>query len=54
VGINRDVKICLEYKLKEPRKYMTGGDVGKALRQAMRSLDAGESQMLIRNALFND
>ncbi|MFW6180477.1 MAG: sugar phosphate isomerase/epimerase family protein [Spirochaetota bacterium] len=28
---NRDVKVCLEYKLKEPRKYMTIGAVGKAL-----------------------
>jgi len=28
---NRDMKICLEYKLKEPRKYMTIGAVGKAL-----------------------
>lgn len=28
---NRDMKIGLEYKLKEPRKYMTIGAVGKAL-----------------------
>ena len=28
---NKDIKICLEYKLKEPRKYMTIGAVGKAL-----------------------
>ncbi len=28
---NRKMKICLEYKLKEPRNYMTIGDVGKAL-----------------------
>jgi L-rhamnose isomerase len=28
---NRDTKICLEYKLKDPRKYMTIGAVGKAL-----------------------
>jgi len=28
---NKDVKISLEYKLKEPRKYMTIGSVGKAL-----------------------
>lgn len=28
---NKDTKICLEYKLKEPRKYMTIGAVGKAL-----------------------
>jgi xylose isomerase len=28
---NKDMKICLEYKLKEPRKYMSIGAVGKAL-----------------------
>jgi xylose isomerase len=28
---NRDIKVCVEYKLKEPRKYMTVGAVGKAL-----------------------
>ena len=28
---NKDMKVCLEYKLKEPRKYMTIGAVGKAL-----------------------
>jgi xylose isomerase len=28
---NKDIKICLEYKLKEPRKYMTIGAVGKSL-----------------------
>jgi len=28
---NTDMKVCLEYKLKEPRKYMTIGAVGKAL-----------------------
>ncbi len=30
-GYNTGMKICLEYKLKEPRKYMTIGAVGKAL-----------------------
>jgi len=28
---NKNMKVCLEYKLKEPRKYMTIGAVGKAL-----------------------
>ncbi len=28
---NRDMKICIEYKLKEPRKYMTVATVDKAL-----------------------
>lgn len=28
---NKDMKICLEYKLKEPRKYMSIGAVGKSL-----------------------
>lgn len=28
---NKDINICLEYKLKEPRKYMTIGAVGKSL-----------------------
>jgi len=31
---NEKMKICLEYKLKEPRKYMTIGAVGKALHLA--------------------
>lgn len=30
-GHNRNMKVCLEYKLKEPRRYMTIGAVGKAL-----------------------
>lgn len=36
---NPDVKICLEYKLKEPRKYMSIGDVGKALYLSMQCGD---------------
>ncbi|MFW6137816.1 MAG: sugar phosphate isomerase/epimerase family protein [Spirochaetota bacterium] len=51
-GYNPDIKICLEYKLKEPRKYETIGAVGKALYLAREcgdnvgvTLDFGHSLM---------
>jgi xylose isomerase len=36
---NKKMKICLEYKLKEPRKYMSIGAVGKALNLAKQCGD---------------
>lgn len=36
---NPDMKVCIEYKLKEPRKYMSIGDVGKALFLSMQCGD---------------
>jgi xylose isomerase len=37
---NKKMKVCLEYKLKEPRNYMSIGDVGKAL---MLARDCGDN-----------